>query len=510
MSYAKVYSAQASLLKSYIVDVEVDLSRGLHSFSIVGLPDKAVEEARDRVSAAIKNSGFESPKSKNHKVVISLAPAEIKKEGAGLDVAMALGYLLAEGEINFDTEKKIFLGELSLDGMLRSIKGALAFTRKAKENGFKEIFLPKQNAKEASLIDGISVFGAESLKEIINHLESNESKYKIKPEKKQQIKTQNSVSFDLSDIKGQESAKRALEIAAAGGHNIILYGPPGTGKTMLAKALPSILPPLSFDEIMEVTEIHSIAGALDGALVTERPFRSPHHTSSYVALVGGGANPRPGEVTLSHKGVLFLDEFLEFENKTIEALREPLEERNISVSRARGTVKFPAHFILVAAMNPCPCGNFGIKGKYCRCSAMQIERYKRKISGPIIDRIDIWTEISKVDHNKLTEISQRSESQPVRIRVIEARKLQEKRFREANRKISTNSEMNARDIATLLKIGDDVKDILNKSARTLDLSARSYHKIIKLARTIADLESSFEISVNHILEAISYRPKVQV
>lgn len=509
MSYAKVFTAQASLLKPYIVDVEVDLSRGLHSFSIVGLPDKAVEEARDRVSAAIKNSGFESPKSKNHKVVVSLAPAEIKKEGSGLDVAIALAYLLAEGEVSFVPDNKIFLGELSLDGSLRPIKGALAFARKAKEKGFKEIFLPKENSKEASLVDGISIFGAESLREIITHLEGNESKDKIKPERKQEIKVSHSVSFDLSDIKGQESAKRALEIAAAGGHNIALYGPPGTGKTMLAKALRSILPPLSFDEIMEVTEIHSIAGALDGLLVTERPFRSPHHTSSYVALVGGGANPKPGEVTLSHKGVLFLDEFPEFENKTIEALREPLEERNVSVSRARGTVKFPAHFILVAAMNPCPCGNFGIKGKHCSCSALQIERYKRKISGPIIDRIDIWTEVSKVDHEKLTERAEKSESVPARARVIKAREIQGGRFKSFNRKISTNSEMSARDITTFLKIGDEVKNILNKSARTLDLSARSYHRIIKLARTIADLESSPEITVNHILEAISYRPKVQ-
>ncbi len=511
MSYAKVYSSQASLLKPYIVDVEVDLSRGLHSFSIVGLPDKAVEEARDRVSAAIKNSGFESPKSKNHKVVVSLAPAEVKKEGSGLDVPMALAYLLAEGEINFDPENKIFLGELSLDGSLRPIRGALAFARKAKEKGFKEIFLPKTNSAEAVLVGGLSVFGAETLREIIDHLDSGdkENKNKIKPEQKQEIKMDYSVSFDLSDIKGQESAKRALEIAAAGGHNIALYGPPGTGKTMLAKALRSILPPLSFEEIMEVTEIHSIAGALDGVLVTERPFRSPHHTSSYVALVGGGANPRPGEITLSHKGVLFLDEFPEFENKTIEALREPLEERNVSVSRARGTVKFPAHFLLIAAMNPCPCGNFGIKGKSCSCSALQIERYKRKISGPIIDRIDIWTEVSKVDHEKLTEAAERSESVPARSRVIKARGVQAERFRKANRKIGTNSEMNARDIGTVLNISEEVKNILNKSAKTLDLSARSYHRIIKLARTIADLDSSLEITTDHILEAISYRPKVQ-
>lgn len=508
MSYAKVHSAQASLLKPYIVDVEADLSRGLNSFSIVGLGDKAVEEAKDRISAAVKNSGFESPKSKNHKVVISLAPAEVKKEGSGLDVAIALSYLLASGDIVFDSKYKIFLGELSLDGSLRSIRGALAFARKAKEKGFREIYLPIENAPEAALVDGIKVYGAQTLMEIINHIaEDSDVSQKLKAEKKEEIKNLYDISSDLSDIKGQEAAKRALEIAAAGGHNIALYGPPGTGKSMLAKALPGILPPLSFDEILEVTEIHSMTGALDGCLVAERPFRSPHHTASYVALIGGGTNPRPGEVTLAHKGVLFLDEFPEFENKAIETLREPLEERVVSVSRAKGTVRFPAHFILVAAMNPCPCGNFGIKGKPCTCSPLQIERYKRKISGPIIDRIDIWTEVSKVDHEKLTEKADRSESIPARDRIIRARGIQAKRFRDAGRKIGTNSEMNARDIASILKISDEVKEILNKSAKTLDLSARSYHKIIKLARTIADLDSSTEISVSHILEAISYRPK---
>ncbi|KKP80436.1 MAG: hypothetical protein UR80_C0032G0017 [Parcubacteria group bacterium GW2011_GWB1_35_5] len=334
MSYAKVHSAQASLLKPYIVDVEADLSRGLNSFSIVGLGDKAVEEAKDRISAAVKNSGFESPKSKNHKVVISL--------GSGLDVAIALSYLLASGDILFDSKDKIFLGELSLDGGLRSVKGALAFARKAKEKGFREIYLPVENAPEAALVDGIAVFGAETLVEIINHVaHDTDINQKLKQEKKKEIKNLHNISLDLADIKGQESAKRALEIAAAGGHNIALYGPPGTGKTMLAKALPGILPPLSFEEALEVTEIHSMTGALNDSLVAERPFRSPHHTASYVALIGGGTNPRPGEVTLAHKGILFVDEFPEFENKAIEALREPLEERVVSVSRAKGTVKFP-------------------------------------------------------------------------------------------------------------------------------------------------------------------------
>lgn len=508
MSYAKVHSAQAHLLKPYIVDVEADLSRGLNSFSIVGLGDKAVDEAKDRISAAVKNTGFESPKSKNHKVVISLAPAEVRKEGSGLDVAIALSYLLASGDIVFDSSDKIFLGELSLDGSLRGVKGALAFARKAKEKGFAEIFLPKENAPEAALVSGIRVFGAQNLNEIINHINrESDLKQRIKSETTRKINTEREISLDLADIKGQESAKRALEIAAAGGHNIALYGPPGTGKTMLARALAGILPPLSFDEMLEVTEIHSMSGSLIESVALERPFRSPHHTSSHVALIGGGSNPKPGEVTLSHKGVLFLDEFPEFETKAIESLREPLEERFVSVSRAKGTVKFPAHFILVAAMNPCPCGNFGVKGKPCTCSPLQIERYKRKISGPIIDRIDIWTEVSKVDHDKLTEKSEKSESLPARARVLRARDIQSKRFKLAGRQIDTNAEMNARDIASILEISEEVKDILNRSAKTLDLSARSYHKIIKLARTIADLQSSAEIAPAHLLEAISYRPK---
>lgn len=315
MSYAKVYSAQASLLKPYIVDVEADLSRGLNAFSIVGLGDKAVEEAKDRISAAVKNSGFESPKSKNHKVVISLAPAEVRKEGSGLDVAIALSYLLASGDIIFDSKNKIFLGELSLDGALRGVRGALAFARKAKEKGFKEIYLPLENAPEAALVDGIKVYGAETLQEIINHVaHDTDVSQKLKAEKSREIKNLHEISFDLSDIKGQEAAKRALEIAAGGGHNIALYGPPGTGKTMLAKALPGILPPLSFDEILEVTEIHSMTGALGDSLVAERPFRSPHHTASHVAIIGGGSNPRPGEVTLAHKGVLFLKGYSQIED----------------------------------------------------------------------------------------------------------------------------------------------------------------------------------------------------
>lgn len=504
MSYSKVYGAQPGIPNAHIVDIEVDLARGLYAFSIVGLPDQATEEAKDRISAAIKNSRFESPKNANQKIVISLAPAEVKKEGAGLDLGMALAYLLAKEEADFLTDGRIFVGELSLDGGVRAAKGVLSITKAAHKNGFREIYVPRENAREAALIKGLAVYGVETLGDCVDHLIG---KRLLKKEPPTQIDfSKSDWSTDLADIKGQETAKRALEIAAAGGHNVALYGPPGTGKTMLARAFGSILPPLSFDEMLEVTEIHSIAGALGQNLLTERPFRSPHHTSSYVAIVGGGTNPKPGEITLAHRGILFLDEFAEFETRVIESLRQPLEERFVTVSRARGTIKFPAQFILVAAMNPCPCGNAGIKGRICTCSAMAVERYKRKLSGPIIDRIDIWVEVSKVDHDKLTEKAEKSESAPARERIISAREIQKKRF---GKNFKVNGEMSARDLVSIINLDKDIKELLNNSARAFNMSARGYHKTIKVARTIADLEGADQIGKQHILEALSYRPKTQ-
>ncbi len=520
MAVSKIYSAQATLLNAQIIDIEVDLSKGLHSFSIVGLADKSVDESKDRVSAAIKNSGWKSPKNKNQKVVVSLAPADVKKEGPLFDLPIALAYLIASENIKAETEKRLFIGELSLDGKLRPIKGALPITQKAKKEGFREIFLPKENAGEASVISGIKIYGAENLLEVVNHINTKELSGEEKESgglekkeipvyinKKKKIKNRE-VEIDFADIKGQESAKRGLEIAAAGGHNIIMYGPPGTGKTMLARAFTHLLPGLSFDDMLEVTSIYSIGGMLGTGLIEHPPFRSPHHTASYVSLVGGGANLKPGEITLAHKGVLFLDEFPEFDKKVLESLRQPLEDREVTVSRAKGSVKYPAHFILVATMNPCPCGNYGVKGKDCVCSAQAIERYKRKLSGPIVDRIDLWVEVSKVEHEKLTDAREMHEgTTKMKPRVENARKIQEKRYAKAKLKIKTNAELTAKDLVKQIKLSDKVKETLNRSAKQLDLSARSYHRIIKLARTIADMEGSEDISENHILEALQYRPK---
>ncbi len=521
MSFAKVYSAQVTLLKAQIVGIEVDLSKGLYAFSVVGLPDKAVEESRDRVSAAIKNSGFKSPKQKNQKIVIALAPADLKKEGPLFDLGMALAYLLASEEIKFNSSGKIFLGELSLDGEVRKISGVLAIVEEAKKRGFEEIYLPKENAREAALIDGIKIFGVKNMREVIAHLNEKrvddgenedgqlEIRTRLEPETATTIEhREEECDIDFSEIKGQEMAKRGLEIAAAGGHNIAMYGPPGTGKTMLAKAFSHILPPLSFDEVLEITAIHSIARTLQGDLVSNPPMRSPHHTASYVSMVGGGAVPKPGEVTLAHRGVLFLDEFAEFDRRVIETLRQPLEEREINISRAKGSFRFPANFILIAAMNPCPCGNFGAKGKECVCAPVNLVKYQRKISGPIIDRIDMWLEVSKVDHQKLSDNkSDGDTTKQIKKRVITAREIQKKRFADSRRGIKTNSEMNTRDISKLIILKNEVKDILNASAEKLDLSARAYHRLIKLARTIADLVDSQEIENNHILEALQYRPK---
>ncbi len=516
MSFAKCYSAQTLGLRAHIVGVEVDISKGLHSFSIVGLPDKSVEESKDRISAAIKNSGFKSPKQKNQKIIISLTPSHIKKEGSLFDLASALAYLLAEGEIKFNPTGKLFIGELSLNGELRPIKGALPLTQKAKEAGFKEIYLPRQNAKEAAMISGIEVFSCKTLKEIIEHLdefppkEGDIVRQKVSPAQKTKISTKETArEYGFEDIRGQETAKRGLEIAAAGGHNALMHGPPGTGKTMLARAFTDILPDLSFEEALETTGIHSISGTLNEPLITRPPFRAPHHTSSYVSIIGGGTFPKPGEATLAHHGVLFLDEFPEFEKRVIESPRQPLEEKTVSISRAKGTETFPANFILIAAMNPCPCGHKGAKGKECICTAGDIYRYDRKLSGPIIDRIDIWLSVAEVDYQKLSDKAPAGTdtSNDIQKRVERARKTQKERFKDHPKGIRTNSQMSAKDLEKYATLGEKEKTTLNAAATKMSLSPRSYHRIIKLARTIADLDGAENIGEKHLLEALGYREK---
>jgi magnesium chelatase family protein len=500
--FARVFSAQPSLPQASVVSVECDIVKGLHAFAIVGLPDKSVEEAKDRLASAIKNSDLESPKRSNKKIVLSLAPAGLKKEGAVFDLPMALSFLLASEQTTFDPAKKLFAGELALDGEIRPIRGALSIASVAKREGFADLYLPAENVEEASLVSGVRIHALRDLAQTLDILRTG----KHTPHA---ITKKAAVEEDaaLDEVRGQESAKRGLIIAMAGGHNIALYGPPGTGKTMLARAAVSILPDLSEPEMVEVTTIHSLAGALQGGALRRPPLRTPHHTSSYASLIGGGSSsPRPGEATLAHRGILFLDEFPEFHRDVIQALREPLEDGVVSVARSKGSSIFPANFMLVAALNPCPCGYWG--SSRCECMPHVVEKYRRKISGPIADRIDMWVTVPEMSVESLSSKGKRSagETKTARESVAAARARQGARFKDEKR-LRTNADMRARDIEAYAELKDDAEKVLLEAAKRMKLSARGFHRTIKLARTIADLTASRAIETPHMLEALQYRAR---
>jgi len=509
---SKIFSAAILGLEAQIIEIEVDASYGMRHFEIVGLADKAVQEARERVASALESSGFQSPHRQPLRVLVSLAPADLKKEGSLYDLPIALGFLSAIKQLKFDFTDKIFLAELALDGRLRPIKGVLPIALAAKEKGFKEIILAKENGPEASLIslfengnkEKLKIVGLENLKEVVEYLrgEKDVPSFEIK---KELFLENPHFPIDLALVHGQEYAKRALEISAAGGHNLLMEGPPGTGKTLLAKTLPSILPPLSFEESLEVSKIYSIAGLLpkEKPLISLRPFRSPHHTTSEVALIGGGNPPRPGEITLAHRGVLFLDEFPEFHRDVLESLRQPIEEGKITILRAKHHFTFPARFILVAASNPCPCGNFGNPEKKCQCTNSQIRMYKRKLSGPLMDRIDLFITVPQIKYEKLIEIDQENSSQKIREKVEKAREIQKERF--LKEKIFVNGEMEIPQIKKYCLIDSQSQNLLKKYVDAGKLSVRGYHRVLKVARTIADLEQSEKILENHLSEALMYR-----
>ncbi len=503
--YGKTYSYAIQGIDAQKVVVEADVKGGLYKFHIVGLPSNSVKESRNRVSAAIKNSGFRFA---NHLYTVNLAPADIKKDGVALDIPTALALLSALNQLQTNKlEDFAFIGELALDGSVRPIKGVLPIAVAAWRDKLDGLILPYENAREAAIIEELSIIPITSLNEVINFLEDRIEIEPFKVDKKDIFNHLNDSPVDMFDVKGQYHVKRALEVAAAGGHNLLMIGPPGSGKTMLARRIPTILPSLTLEESIETTKIHSVAGLTSGrqGVITSRPFRSPHHTISDVALIGGGSYPKPGEVSLSHNGVLFLDELPEFKKSVLEVLRQPLEDEVVTISRATQSLEFPAKFMLVASMNPCPCGYYGseVKGHTCNCSISQIQKYRSRISGPLLDRIDIHVEVPAVKYDELSNMPTGEKSAIIRKRVNNSRKIQLERF--ANDDIFSNSQMNPKQIRKYCKLDNESKLILQNAMDKMGLSARAFDRILKVSRTIADLENSEDIKVNHISEAVQYR-----